>query len=150
MAEFKVIETQEQLDSIITARLERDRKSYAKQFEADYKEKGWKSPEEIEALTKDLNDQIEELGTFLYSQYSEFRDWAKESKEAYQAFRDYFPDLLYNLYLKYFKELIRAKILGPNAYIRLLPKDRVRTSHITLSNKFQETIDTLTGFTILL
>ena len=63
MAEFKVIETQEQLDSIITARLERDRKSYAKQFEADYKEKGWKSPEEIEALTKDLNDQIGKLQT---------------------------------------------------------------------------------------
>ena len=63
MAEFKVIETQEQLDSIITARLERDRKSYAKQFEADYKEKGWKSPEEIEALTKDLNEQIGKLQT---------------------------------------------------------------------------------------
>ena len=63
MAEFKVIETQEQLDSIITARLERDRKSYAKQFEADYKEKGWKSPEEIEALTKGLNEQISKLQT---------------------------------------------------------------------------------------
>jgi hypothetical protein len=63
MSEFKVIETQEQLDAIITARLERDRKSYAKQFEADYKEKGWKSPEEVEELTKDLNAQISTLQT---------------------------------------------------------------------------------------
>jgi hypothetical protein len=61
MSDFKVIETQEQLDAIITARLERDRKTYGKQFEADLKEKGWKSPEEIEGLTKDLNDQISTL-----------------------------------------------------------------------------------------
>ena len=104
----------------------------------------------LKSFVEDLTDQIEELGAYLYSQYSEFRDWAKESTEAHQAFRDYFPDLLYNLYLNSFKELIRAGILGPHAVIRLLPKDRVRTSHITLSNKFQETIDTLTGFTILL
>ena len=63
MSDFKVIETQEQLDAIITARLERDRKTYGKQFEADLKEKGWKSPEEIEALTKDLNEQISKLQT---------------------------------------------------------------------------------------
>ena len=63
MSDFKAIETQEQLDTIITARLERDRKSYAKQFEADYKEKGWKSPEEIETLTKALNAQISPLQT---------------------------------------------------------------------------------------
>ena len=104
----------------------------------------------LKSFVEDLNDQIEELGAFSYSQYSNFRDWAIDSKDAYQAFRDYFPDLLYNLYLNSFKELIRERFLGPNAVIRLLPKDRVRTSHITLSNKFQETIDTLTGFTILL
>ena len=104
----------------------------------------------LKSFVEDLNNQIEELGAFLYSQYSEFKDWAKESKEAYQAFRDYFPDLLYNLYLNSFKELVRSRILSSNAVIRLLPKDRVRTSHITLSTKFQETIDTLTGFTILL
>lgn len=58
MSEFKVIETQEQFDEAIKSRLERDRKSYAKQFEEDLKAKGWKSPEEIEALTKDLNAEI--------------------------------------------------------------------------------------------
>ena len=102
----------------------------------------------VKSFVEDLNDQIEELGAFLYSQYSEFKEWAKESKDARQAFRDYFPDLLYNLYLNSSKELIR--ILGSHNVIGLLPKNRVRTSHITLSNKFQETIDTLTGFTILL
>ena len=104
----------------------------------------------LKSFIEDLNDQIEELGIFLYSQYSNFRDWAIDSKDIYQALRDYFPDPLFNLYFNSFKELVRASILGPNTVIRFLPKNRVRTSHITLSNKFQETIDTLTGFTILL
>ena len=102
----------------------------------------------LKSFVEDLNDQIEELGTFLYSQYSEFRDWAKESKEAYQAFRDYFPDPLYNLYLNSFN--FRERIIKSTVFIKFLPKDRVRAPHITLSNKFQETIDTLTGFTILI
>ena len=104
----------------------------------------------LKSFVEDLNDQIEELGAYLYSQYSEFRDWAKESKDARQAFRDYFPDLLYNLYLNSSKELMGTGILGSHPVIGLLPKNRVRTSHITLSNKFQETVDTLTGLTILL
>lgn len=61
MAEFKAPETQEQLDAIITARLERDRKTYFKQFEAEYREKGWKSPEEVTQLTADLNKQLKTL-----------------------------------------------------------------------------------------
>lgn len=63
MSEFKVIETQEAFDAAISARLKRDREKYAEQFEAEMKEKGWKSPEEIEALTADLNKQIETLTT---------------------------------------------------------------------------------------
>jgi hypothetical protein len=63
IADFKIIETQEQFDAAIGPRLERERNTYAKQLEADYKAKGWKSPEEIEALTKDLNDQIGKLQT---------------------------------------------------------------------------------------
>ena len=102
----------------------------------------------LKSFVEDLNNQVEELGAFLYSQYSEFRDWAKESKDTRQALRDCFPDLLYNLYLNSSKELVG--ILGSHNVIGLLPKNRVRTSHITLSNNFQETIDTLTGLTILL
>lgn len=63
MSEFKVIETQEAFDAAISARLKRDREKYAEQFEAEMKEKGWKSPEEIETLTADLNKQIETLTT---------------------------------------------------------------------------------------
>lgn len=102
----------------------------------------------LKSFVEDLNNQVEELGAFLYSQYSEFKDWAIESKDVRQALRDCFPDLLYNLYLNSSKEL--AGILGSHNVIGLLPKNRVRTSHITLSNNFQETIDTLTGLTILL
>ena len=54
MSEFKVIETQEAFDAAISARLKRDREKYAEQFETELKDKGWKSPEDIAALTADL------------------------------------------------------------------------------------------------
>lgn len=63
MADFKTIESQEQFEEAIKARLERDRKTYRKSFEEEMREKGWKSPDEIEGLTKDLNSQIEALNT---------------------------------------------------------------------------------------
>jgi len=55
MSEFKVIETQEQLDSIIVDRVKRAKESEAKKFE------GWKSPEDIEGLTKELTDKVKAL-----------------------------------------------------------------------------------------
>ena len=58
---FKPIETQEAFDAAIAERLERDRKKYAGQVEADLKGKGWKSPEEVEQLTADLSKQIKTL-----------------------------------------------------------------------------------------
>lgn len=61
MAEFKVIETQEDFDAAISARLKRDREKYAEQFKNEMREKGWKSAEEIAELTADLNKQIETL-----------------------------------------------------------------------------------------
>ena len=106
MSEFKVIETQEQLDAIITARLERDRKSYAKQFEADYKEKGWKSPEEIEELTKDLNAQISTLQT----------------AETLCNERDYFQRLYYDAELE--KKALLKKIEALNSEIERLKADK--------------------------
>ena len=63
MADFKAIDTQEQFEEAIKARLERDRKTYRKAFEEEMREKGWKSPDEIEGLTKDLNSQIDALNT---------------------------------------------------------------------------------------
>ena len=55
MSEFKIIETQEQLDAIITDRIRRAKESEAKKFE------GWKSPEDIEGLTKELTDKVKAL-----------------------------------------------------------------------------------------
>ena len=63
MSEFKIIDTQEAFDAAISARLKRDREKYAEQFEAELKDKGWKSPDDIAALTADLNKQIETLQT---------------------------------------------------------------------------------------
>lgn len=55
MAEFKIIETQEQFDAAISERLKRDRESFAKRFE------GYKSPEDLQKITDGLNAQIKAL-----------------------------------------------------------------------------------------
>lgn len=55
MADFKIIETQEQFDEAIKARLERDRESYARKFE------GWISPEEFEKRTGEQSKKIKAL-----------------------------------------------------------------------------------------
>jgi len=52
---FTPIETQEQFDAAIKDRLSRDREAYAKRFE------GFKSPEDVQALTNQLNDKIKSL-----------------------------------------------------------------------------------------
>lgn len=55
MSDFKPIETQEQLDSIITERLARAEKNIRKEYE------GFMSPSDIEKHTSDLNGQIANL-----------------------------------------------------------------------------------------
>lgn len=52
---FTPIETQEQFDAAIKDRLARDREAYAKRFE------GFKSPEDVQALTEQLNSKIKSL-----------------------------------------------------------------------------------------
>lgn len=52
MADFNVIETQEQLDSIIGERLTRQRTQLEEKF------KGFLSPDDFASKTQDLNDQI--------------------------------------------------------------------------------------------
>ena len=61
MADFKVIETQEDFDAAISDRLKRDRAKYSEQFEAEMREKGWKTADEVAELTAELNKQIETL-----------------------------------------------------------------------------------------
>lgn len=59
MADFKVIETQEELDRIISDRLSRERSSMEKKF-AEYL-----SPDAVTSKMQDLNDQIAGLTTQL-------------------------------------------------------------------------------------
>lgn len=55
MSEFQVIETQEQLDAIVVDRVKRAKESEAKKFE------GWKSPKEVEELTRELASKVKTL-----------------------------------------------------------------------------------------
>ena len=55
MSDFRIIETQEQFDAAISARLQRDRESYAKKFE------GWTSPEDIQKLRDEYDKKIQAL-----------------------------------------------------------------------------------------
>ena len=57
--EFKVIETQEQLDEVIKDRLARSEKKWQEKYA------GYLSPEEVETRTQDLQKQIDELGNSL-------------------------------------------------------------------------------------
>ncbi len=59
MSEFKVIETQEQLNAVIGERITRAQESVRKEFT------GWISPDEFTNKTKDLNNQITNLTTAL-------------------------------------------------------------------------------------
>ena len=59
MSEFKVIETQEQLDAIIKERLDRAEKKQAEKFA------GYLSPEDVDAKVAALNKKVEELGNSL-------------------------------------------------------------------------------------
>lgn len=55
MGDFKIIETQEQLDAIVTERVARAKESVRKEYE------GWLSPQKIEERTKELEDKKSEL-----------------------------------------------------------------------------------------
>ena len=65
---FTLINTQEEFDAAIADRLSRDRAKYAKQFEVEMKEKGWKTTEEVASLTKDLTDKVAALTAQLQAQ----------------------------------------------------------------------------------
>ena len=55
MSEFKIIETQEQLDAILGERLRRERETAAKKYE------GWSSPDDIQKLTDDYIKEIDKI-----------------------------------------------------------------------------------------
>ena len=55
MADFKVIETQEQFDAAISERLKRDRETQAKKYE------GWTSPEDMQKVIGGYESRIKAL-----------------------------------------------------------------------------------------
>ena len=61
MAEFTVIETQEQLDEVIKDRLARSEKKWQEKYS------GYLSPDDVKAKTEDLQKKIDELGNSLNS-----------------------------------------------------------------------------------
>lgn len=63
MADFKEIKTQEDFNMALSNRLKRDREKHAERLMAELKEKGWKSPEEVEALATGYDEQIRTLQT---------------------------------------------------------------------------------------
>ena len=66
MADFKIIETQEELDQVISSRLERERKSAEKRYEGfeEYRDKAGKYDElvsrDLEGTVKRLEGELEE------------------------------------------------------------------------------------------
>lgn len=55
MAEFKIIETQEQLDAIVSERLKRDREAREKKYE------GWISPDDLKKINDDHASKIKAM-----------------------------------------------------------------------------------------
>lgn len=81
MAEFTVIETQEQFDAAISERLKRDRESQAKKYE------GWMSPEDKQKLIDEYETKIkahEEAATAAEQKLAE-KDAAIEESAKYRT-----------------------------------------------------------------
>ena len=55
MSEFKVIETQEQLDKLIGERIQRANEKAAEKYT------GWKSPDDVQAITNTYEEKIKKL-----------------------------------------------------------------------------------------
>lgn len=66
--DFKVIESQEQLDSIIQDRLSRAEKQYAKQFD------GWTSPEDVKTLKESHTAEINKLNELHAQEMEKYKD----------------------------------------------------------------------------
>lgn len=74
MAEFKIIETQEELDRIITERLKRNKESVTAEVTKQYE--GYLSPDEV----KKLNDQVTALTAQLTEKDTSIADLTAKNK----------------------------------------------------------------------
>lgn len=75
MAEFTVIETQEQLDSIVGERLKRERETTSKKYE------GYISPEDFKNKTSDMEKKIGDLEKSLGNANSQIANHNREIAE---------------------------------------------------------------------
>ena len=73
--DFKVIETQEQLDSIIKDRLARAEKNAAKQYE------GYTSPDDLKSLKEAHKKELEDLTAKYSAELDKFKDVEEQLKE---------------------------------------------------------------------
>ena len=68
MSEFKIIETQEEFDARISARLKRAAETAAKKYE------GWTSPEDLETVKSDYESKIKTLEDSVASAEQKLKD----------------------------------------------------------------------------
>lgn len=86
MSEFKVIETQEQLDGIIGDRLRRQQETMEKKF-ADYL-----SPDDFKSKTEDLENKVSELGKMLEQANAEISAFNSTLEEKDATIKKYETD----------------------------------------------------------
>lgn len=83
MSEFKPIETQEQLDSVIKDRIGRAQESVRKEFE------GWISPKDFETKTQELSGKVSSLTDALNKANEEYKTAKDELAERNSKIKAY-------------------------------------------------------------
>lgn len=86
MSEFKIIETQEQLDAVIGERIKKAKESAEKKYE------GWTSPEELQRLKDEHKSTIEELNGSLTEANSKISNHEAELAERDSKIKKYETD----------------------------------------------------------
>ena len=81
--DFKVIETQEQLDSILKDRLERAEKAAAKQYE------GYTSPDDLNALKETHKKELEELHNKYSAELEKYKDVDEQLRQKDETIHAY-------------------------------------------------------------
>jgi chromatin remodeling complex protein RSC6 len=86
MAEFKIIETQEQLDAVLKDRLARQEESITKKFD------GFISPDEFKRQTEELNTKLTELGNSLEQEKAKGGEYEKTISSLNEKVKKYESD----------------------------------------------------------
>ena len=86
MSDFKIIETQEQLDAIIGERLKREKATVSKEYE------GYISPQDHKAALEDFEKKIKELNESLTTANGKIANHSKELAERDMKIKGYETD----------------------------------------------------------